>query len=62
MARENITKFIEAAMGDRALAGELAELATECGYSFTAEELLALGASRPLSDDDAGRVSGGWPW
>ena len=62
MAKEDITKFFEAAMTDRALAGKLAALAAENGYAFTAAELLELGAARPLSDGDAETVSGGWPW
>lgn len=50
MAKENIAKFYDAAMTDKALAAELAALAAE---------FLELGAARPLSDEDAGDVSGG---
>lgn len=59
MAKEIITKFFDVATTDKALAVELAALATENGYDFTAEELLELGAARPLSDDEAEGVAGG---
>lgn len=59
MAKENITKFFDAAMTDKALSGKVAALAAEHGYDFTAAEFLELGAARPLSDEDAGDASGG---
>ncbi len=60
MAKENIAKFFNAAMSDKALAENLATLATENGFEFTAEELLELGSSRPLSDDEVADAAGGW--
>ena len=48
MAKENIAKFFNEAMTDKTL---VEKLAAECGFAFTAEELLALGAARPLSDE-----------
>ena len=59
MAKENITKFFDAAMTDKALAEKLAALAVEHGYDFTADELLKLGAARPLSDEDLENTVGG---
>ena len=59
MAKENIARFIDAAMTDKALAGKLAALAVENGYDFTAEELLELGAARPLSDEETENAFGG---
>ena len=59
MAKENITKFFEAAAADKALAEKLAALAVENGYAFTAAELLELGAARPLEDDEVKKASGG---
>lgn len=59
MAKENITKFIDAAMTDKALATKLAALATENRCDFTAEELLEFGAARPLSDVEAEDAAGG---
>ena len=53
MTKENIAKFFDAVVTDKTLAAELAALATENGYDFTAEELLELGEAWPLSDDDA---------
>ena len=50
MPKENITKFIDATLTDQVLAGKVAALAAASGYSFTAAELLALGAARPISD------------
>lgn len=60
MAKENITKFFDTAMTDKALAAELAALATENGYDFTVAELLELGAVRPLSDEGVEKVDGGF--
>ncbi len=59
MAKENIAKFFGAAMSDKALAEKVALLAAEHGCDFTAEELLELGAARPLSDEEAAGVAGG---
>ena len=59
MAKENITKFFDAAMSDKALAEKLAALAVENGYAFTAAELLEYGAARLLEDDEMEDVSGG---
>lgn len=59
MAKENISRFIEAAITDKALAAKVAALATENGYGFTADEFLELGETRPLSDNDAGDARGG---
>ena len=59
MAKENITKFFEAAAADKALAEKLAALAAENGYAFTAAELLELGAARPLGDEEATKAVGG---
>ena len=59
MAKENITKFFEAAAADQALAEKLAALAAENGYAFTAAELLELGAARPLEDEEATKAVGG---
>lgn len=59
MANENIAKFFDAAITDKALAEKLAALAAENGYDFTAEELLKLGAARPLSDAEAEDAAGG---
>lgn len=66
MAKEVITKFFDAAVTDETLAEELAVLATENGYEFTAAEFLGLGAARPLSDEDVENIQGrgvvpGWP-
>lgn len=60
MAKENIAKFFDAAATDKVLAGKLAALAAECGYAFTAAELLELGAARPLSDEEAKGAAGGY--
>ena len=59
MAKENIARFFEAAMTDKALAAKVAALAAKHGYGFTAAELLAFGATRPISDGDVKDVSGG---
>lgn len=59
MAKENISRFIEAAITDKTLAAKVAALATENEYNFTADELLELGETRPLSDNDAGDARGG---
>lgn len=58
MAKENITKFFDAAMTDKALAARFAALAMENGYDFTAEELLEFGVTRPLSDDEMEKITG----
>lgn len=47
MAKENIMKFLEAAIGSRTLAEKLSALAGEHGYQFTAEELQSLAADTP---------------
>ena len=60
MAKERIMKFFETAKADQALAEKLAALSTENGYDFTAEELLDLGAARPLTDEEANTASGGY--
>lgn len=57
MAKENITKFFDAAVTDKTLAAELAALATEHGCDFTADELLELGAAIPLSDDETEKAT-----
>ena len=59
MAKENITKFIDAAMSDKALTEKVAALAAEHGYDFTAEELLKYGSARPLSDAETEGATGG---
>ena len=59
MAKENIARFFDAAMTDKALAEKFAALAAENGYDFTAEELLQLGAVRPIPDEDVKDASGG---
>ena len=59
MAKENITKFFNAAVTDPALAEKLAALAAENGCAFTAAELLELGAARPLEDEEATKAVGG---
>ena len=59
MARESIARFIDAAMTNMALAAKVAALAAEHGYNFVAEELLELGAVRPLSDADAEKAAAG---
>lgn len=59
MPKENITKFIDAALTDQVLAGKVAALAAASGYGFTAAELLALGAARPISDEELESVPGG---
>ena len=59
MAKENIGKFFDTAMTDRALAEKLSALAVENGFDFTAEELLELGAQQPLSDDEAKAANAG---
>ena len=64
MAKENIAKFFDTAMTDKALAAELAALATENGYDFTVAELLELGAAYLISNNDAGKAvaaGGGLP-
>lgn len=61
MAKENIAKFFGAVVTDKALAEKLAALAKESGYDFTAEELLELGAARPLTNDEMARAAGGYP-
>ena len=58
MAKENIAKFFDATVTDKALAEKVAALAAENGYDFTAAELLELGEARPLSDEEAA-VTGG---
>ena len=60
MAKENIGKFFDTAMTDKTLVEKLAALARESGYDFTEEELLELGATRPLSDDAATDAAGGY--
>lgn len=64
MAKESIVTFSNAIMIDKALAAKVATLAAKHGYSFTAEELLELGAAYPISDDDAGKAvaAGGGLW
>ena len=52
MAKENITKFFEAAAADQALAEKLAALAAENGYAFTAAELLELGVTHSITDEE----------
>ena len=59
MEKENIAKFFDKAITDRALAEKLAALAGENGFDFTAEDLLKLGAARPLSDEDMRDAAGG---
>lgn len=59
MAKEDITKFFDMAVADKTLAAELAALATENGYDFTAEELLELGETRPISDEESNQIQGG---
>ena len=59
MAKENINPFFDTAMTDKTLAAKLAALAGENGYDFTAEELLELGAARPLSDGEVAGAAGG---
>ncbi len=61
MEKENIARFFSAVMTDKALAEKVASLATEHGCDFTAEELLELGAARPLSDDEVAGAAGGIP-
>ncbi len=60
MAKENIAKFFDTAMTDKALAEKVAALAKECGYDFTAAELLEFGKARPLSDEEVAGAAGGW--
>ena len=59
MAKENITKFFDAAMTDKVLAENVSALAAEHGYGFTAEELLEFGVARPLSDEETQMAAGG---
>lgn len=59
MEKENITKFFDAAITDKALADKVAALAMENGYDFTAAEFLELGAARPLSDEGMEGIQGG---
>lgn len=59
MEKENIARFLDASMTDKALAAKLAALAAEYGYDFTAEELLEFGSARPLTDAETDHVSGG---
>ena len=61
MAKENIARFIDAAMTDKALAAKVAALAAEYGYAFSAAELLEMGEVRPLSDADAEKAAAGAP-
>lgn len=64
MVKESIVAFSKAIMIDKALAAKVATLAAKHGYSFTAEELLKLGAAYLISDDDAGKAvaaGGGLP-
>lgn len=61
MAKENISRFIDTVMTDKALTTELAALASENGYPVTAEGLLELGMIQPLSNDDAEGASGRGP-
>ena len=62
MAKENINKFFNGAVTNPALAGKVAALAGENGFDFTAEELLELGAARPLSDGEVADAAGGYRW
>ncbi len=59
MAKENIAKFFNAAMTDKALSEKAAALASENGYDFTAAELLELGSARPIADADMENAAGG---
>ena len=59
MAKENINKFFNGAVTNPALAGKVAALAEENGFDFTEEELLELGATRPLSDGEVADAAGG---
>ena len=59
MAKENISKFFNTAMTEKTLAEKLTALAGESGFAFTAEELLELGAARPLSDGEVADAVGG---
>lgn len=59
MAKGNITGFFEASAANPELAGKVAALASECGYEFTADELLDVGSVQPLSDGDVENASGG---
>ena len=59
MAKENINKFFSEAMTEKSLAEKLAALAGKNGFDFTVEELLELGAARPLSDGEAAAAAGG---
>lgn len=59
MAKENIVKFFDTAMTDATLAGAVSALATESGYDFTAEEILELGAVRPLYEAETEAAAGG---
>ncbi len=57
MAKENIAKFFNAAMTDKALAEKLAALAAENGYDFTAAELLELGSAKALFEAKGADIS-----
>lgn len=59
MAKENIARFFDAAVTDKALAEKLAALAGENGFDFTAEELLEAGIQRPISDKEVEVAIGG---
>ncbi len=61
MAKENIARFFNAAMTDKALAEKLAALAAKSGFEFTAEELLELGSARPIDDAEMENAAGGVP-
>lgn len=59
MAKENISRFIDAATTDKALAEKVAVLASENDYDFTADELLEMGAACPFPDNNFKNIRGG---
>lgn len=60
MENQMIQKFLAAATTDRTIAGKLAALAAECGYEFTAEDLLATEVAE-IPEDELTEVTGGAP-
>ncbi len=60
MAIENIARFFNAVVTDKALAEKTAALAVENGFEFTPEELLEAGPAGPIDDAALEDAAGGY--